>query len=435
MKNYSRKKNNYINIKLAIFSAFVLLGFTTAILSINLIHFMPNIAIIGNDSIEFNVKNSAVWNSPITISGTSGWSSAQSSGFVSAGDGSLDDPYIIENHVIDLQGVDGIGLTIENSDEYFIIRNCVFKNIGSSASAGIDMQNVKNGKIINNACSYHIGTGIYVGTRCQFIMVSGNIVNYNNRGIWVINATDNIITGNTAVLGNNIGIMVDDSDNNIISSNTISNCQYGIYLSTFSENHCDNNVIVDNTITNCTLVEGNSHGIYIGISYSNINYNLVYRNVIQQNEWGISLFAPYNDIIGNTISSNYEDGIITGYGTDHNKIIGNVIEYNNKSGIFIRGTESYPCENNLIGQNVINYNSKYGILIDWGTNNMITGNSLTGNTNGIHENSNCINQNYIYENVYPAPGLSLVQILIIGGIIVGVIVVIVTVGIIIKKRH
>jgi hypothetical protein len=61
--------------------------------------------------------------------------------------GSLEEPYVIENVMINGNGV-GECLLIQNSDVYFIIRNSIFYNSGNTNSpaveAGIKLNNVDN---------------------------------------------------------------------------------------------------------------------------------------------------------------------------------------------------------------------------------------------------------------------------------------------------
>ena len=68
-----------------------------------------------------------------------------------SGSGSWTDPYVIENITINGQG-SGNCIEIRNSDAYFIVRNCTLYNSGTSNNAGIKLDNVENGTIINNNC-------------------------------------------------------------------------------------------------------------------------------------------------------------------------------------------------------------------------------------------------------------------------------------------
>lgn len=91
---------------------------------------------------------------PIRISGNEGFTKENG---VVGGLGTQTDPYVIEGWEIDATGSD-YGIFIENSDAYFIIRNCL---IFRAQWYGIRLDNVKNGKIencqmVNNKYGIHL---------------------------------------------------------------------------------------------------------------------------------------------------------------------------------------------------------------------------------------------------------------------------------------
>ncbi|GAG59475.1 unnamed protein product, partial [marine sediment metagenome] len=65
------------------------------------------------------------------------------------GAGIENNPYIIENVSIDAQS-SGSCINIQNSNDYFIIQNCILYSSNSYNTAGITLYNITNGKIINN---------------------------------------------------------------------------------------------------------------------------------------------------------------------------------------------------------------------------------------------------------------------------------------------
>ncbi|MHA2039713.1 MAG: right-handed parallel beta-helix repeat-containing protein, partial [Promethearchaeota archaeon] len=118
-----------------------------------------------------------------------------------SGTGTWNDPYLIENVTIDgFQS--GSGIFIENSNVFFIIRNCVLINnrgSGGNDVSGIRLNNVQNGRILNNDCS------------------SNDI-----RGIWLIGSSNNTISNNTIINNVRTGIYVGfGSNNNTISDNIL----------------------------------------------------------------------------------------------------------------------------------------------------------------------------------------------------------------------
>ena len=131
--------------------------------------------ITNNNYIEFNekdqiqIKLSGFWNltgSPILIDDynlSNNWAYTASHYAWCSGSGTWADPYVIENVTIDGQGL-GNCIEIRNSDAYFIVRNCSLYNSGSSYynDAAIYLNNIDNGKIINNDCSDNIHYGMYL---------------------------------------------------------------------------------------------------------------------------------------------------------------------------------------------------------------------------------------------------------------------------------
>ncbi|NVM54013.1 MAG: hypothetical protein HWN66_09965, partial [Candidatus Helarchaeota archaeon] len=63
----------------------------------------------------------------------------------SAGNGSLGNPYILENYVINASGLPASGITIENTNAYFILRNCTVFGATGQFGSGIKLINVIHG--------------------------------------------------------------------------------------------------------------------------------------------------------------------------------------------------------------------------------------------------------------------------------------------------
>lgn len=77
------------------------------------------------------------------------WTDAKTAG-ICTGEGTSSNPYIIANLVIDAGGL-GNCILIENSDLFFIIRNCTLTNSGSALTdSGVNLFNVINGEINTN---------------------------------------------------------------------------------------------------------------------------------------------------------------------------------------------------------------------------------------------------------------------------------------------
>ena len=189
--------------------------------------------------------------------------------------GTEEDPFIIENWIIDAGG-SGSAIFIENTNKHFKIENCSFYNSGSNvADAGMRFYNVSNGIIINNTVS-----------------------NNGWSGIRLISSVNNTITQNIANNNQDLGIYLGDSNSNNVTYNTCNNnSQWGIELSIDS----DDNLIKGNTVNSNDKV-----GIQIT---SGCNNNLIYNNSISGN---IQLNAKDDGS-----SNNWDNGSIGNYWGDY----------------------------------------------------------------------------------------------------------------------
>ena len=134
------------------------------------------------------------------------------------GNGSADNPYILENITINAGGVDNC-ILVEDTNEHFIIRNCTLNFSGTiiDANAGVNLNNVQNGTIERNYFFDHIKYAIIVQYGCLNIKIQHNhIKNSSGAGIRYYQ----------------------ECNNTLIYNNTIEQCAWeGIYLSHYSVNN------------------------------------------------------------------------------------------------------------------------------------------------------------------------------------------------------
>ncbi len=271
MRENIRKKNALI-----IFFLFISLFLS---LTFNKSEIIKEAADKNEDSREINnsghhLDNSGFWNltgSPIFIDDCKpkyNWEKVSSEHEWCFGRGTLDDPYIIENVIINGKN-SGSGITIRNSDVYFIIKNCIFYNSGWSRfnwGSGIKLINTHNGKLLNNNCSYNNGFGI-LQIRSSNNNLSGNIVNYNSgHGIYSWRSDDNSILENKINYNEINGIYFWFCDRINISGNTINNNKNGINL-----------IMSNNNFITFNYLVGNNVSIYQFWSYGNIIRNNKYE--------------------------------------------------------------------------------------------------------------------------------------------------------------
>ncbi len=147
---------------------------------------------------------------------------------VCSGSGTLDDPYIIENWIIDA-GYDTYGIRIHGTTRAFIIRNV---EISGASKSAIYLSYVKNGKIEN--CTIE---GNWVGITLNFSSlnrISGTTLANNTDGIRFYFSSSNQILRNTFE-GNEAAIWLDASNENELIGNYIADGYTGVYLNLDSE--------------------------------------------------------------------------------------------------------------------------------------------------------------------------------------------------------
>jgi len=177
--------------------------------------------------------------SPINITGNNDFTLANG---ISTGAGSYEDPYIIRDLIVDVDGPNNC-IFINNTNVFFKIQNCTLKNSGSAVGkTTIKLNNVSNGWIHNNDISL--------------------------AGIFLFSSHNNNISNN--ILLNCNEIYIGFSDNNKILNNYIKNSTIGIKLISSNDN-----IIEGNEIFDCNI-----NGIEISFASNNtiIQNNYIYNN-------------------------------------------------------------------------------------------------------------------------------------------------------------
>ncbi|MFX1569614.1 MAG: nitrous oxide reductase family maturation protein NosD [Promethearchaeota archaeon] len=309
------------------------------------------------------------------------------------GSGTWNDPYIIENITIDA-GFSGDCIGIENSNVFFIIRNCTLINAGYLNTGGIYLYRVNNGALIDNIISFNYFIGIAL-FQSNNITIQENTGNFN--GYW--------------------GIFLNDSHNNILIGNTFNNNYEGIYLL-----YCSNNTIIDNTAnsneddgididyccyTNISKNTMNGNGdteYHRGLEMNYCNFSYISENILNYNgEIGIMLhYCDYNNVLNNTVEYNGVHGILVQHGDNHN-ISNNIAKNNGDIGIF-----SSNCHYVNVLNNSAKNNGRYGILVQHGDNNIIYNNIAENNGGTGLYIYNC-NENSVINNTinFNLSGISL----------------------------
>ncbi|TXT62399.1 MAG: hypothetical protein BAJALOKI1v1_950002 [Promethearchaeota archaeon] len=252
-----------------------------------------------------NPQKSNFWDltgSPILINGTAegvgahNWSWAISNEWCS-GNGTLADPYLLEN--ITINGLSSNScITILNSNAYFKINNCTLSFSANGSNAAIKLVNASNGLLLsNNLSDNSIGILIIGGNNNR--MEYNYIFNSSGSGIEGFGSFNNSILSNT-IVNNSIGVNLSSTmngdlqycnDNNI----SLNNFKYNNYAIALF-NNSDNTTITKNKIIANT----------IGLSIENITckdtlifYNAFLDNTLHafdngtNNEWNNSVVGNY----------------------------------------------------------------------------------------------------------------------------------------------
>ncbi|MCE7743390.1 MAG: hypothetical protein GOP50_13145 [Candidatus Heimdallarchaeota archaeon] len=295
---------------------------------------------------------------------------------VTSGNGTKDDPYIIEEWNITESS--GEAIYIGYTTKYFIIRNC-YVNGGQN---GIRTYHISAGTAIvtNNYVTNRYGSGIYIDS-ADNVTISYNICYENdNEGIY-LDGSDYCIVDNNICYDNSNGIRTSGSGcvvtNNLCYENRNLGVRvYGYTDHVIASNICENNNddgmilldISDSIVFNNSLCN-NGDGIgENGIEINNCESITVSNNTINQNYVaGIYIHHSGSCVIKfNVIKENTLEGI---YGTysDHLNISYNLLQENDYYGIEL----SIGAENCSIHHNVFidNYPEGSSQAYDYATTN------------------------------------------------------------------
>ncbi len=371
------------------------------------------------------LKSSGYWNltgSPISINDTvpnKSWAYTALNYDWCTGSGTWNNPFIIENIIIDGQGV-GNAIEILDSSVYFVLRNCTVFNSGVNwDTPGIKLAGVNNGFILNNNFSNNLECGIQLSYSTNNT-VYGNWI-YNNSDVGIVLEED---CNNNSIINNKIefhtfgGIVFYDRCNyNIVKENVLRYNNGSNYLTggiCIYNSHY--NLIENNNVTHCgadniysagiilrtcsfnTVSENNiKENEYFGLLIATASNNTITQNYIEENKWnGVVLSnAGNNSILNNEINDNglFGVGFDSGRPCLNNKIVGNIVNNNNLSGIAIgRGSNFNIIVNNTVNKTIpgkfnIGYGNSiisYGIILNEVTNCTVSNNLVVNhNASGI----------------------------------------------------
>lgn len=371
-----------------------------------------------DDNIE-TIKNSIkasedlIKHGSIYINGNDNFiSTAEKEGW--AGNGTEDNPFIIENYDIDARGA-GNAIMISNTDLHFVIRNCMVYNAAwlsnpYLAGEGIAMYNASNGSIFNNTAFSNDGDGID-------LQIANNVAVYNNEvssnyddGIHITESENIQVYNNTVSTNDDDGIYVDGgSMNNIIRDNIINlNSKYSINFMYSKYNIINNNTIVkskaglvffhcDNIKLNHNDIDDAEYGVYL----TDTNVSKINDNSISKGNYGIYIsYSANNEITNNSVIGGQFAGITFSFSSGDNYVNNNTISANKQNGVYFSSSN-----NNKLFNNTIYSNHWMGVLIFDSNSNIMRYNNISNNHIGIDirdSSKNLICNNNFIDNTQQA---------------------------------
>lgn len=319
-------------------------------------------------------------NIPLSINGNQ-----QLASYATSGNGSNNNPYIIENYII--KNTTNILVQIANTSDYFILKNFTVSFTGIQfnfePTASIYLYNVTNAIIENSTIS-----NSYFGIESLFsssILFRNNTISNVKIGIYFQSSKFNSIFKNF-LFNDSIDINLFNSQNNNISQNTIQN----LFYQTVNE-------VNTNTIyTNQGPVSTDLECIYSNQS----NYNVISNNYLTSIGLSIILSNSNSSIIlSNQIVSVPQPNPLSMYyqGIFITNSLNSTIKNNSliAGGMFFYGqnlnrVEQYSVTNNTLNHlPIIFLENKYNISISQQVNQVILVNcSFSTESDQIITNSN-----------------------------------------------
>jgi parallel beta-helix repeat protein len=276
--------------------------------------------LLENTQPELKISNGVT----VSINGNLALSAAASSG-----NGSVGNPYIIKDKIINASGAGTHGISISNTNAYFILRNCTVTNANSPHNA-IYFYNVTHARLENITASENHAVAIELNSSVLITLVNTTANNNYLAGIWLWKCISIILTA-IAVNKNSYGLVLAYSNYSSISGVIANNNgQVGIQ---FENSHT------------LSLIDATSNNNNYGIHFYICHHSTIYSSIANNNRFdGIYLALSNSDeVIGNHINNN-SIGIELA-SSNNNKISGNTL-YNNSECI----TET-DCTGNTLKNN------------------------------------------------------------------------------------
>ena len=329
----------------------------------------------------YQIPKMGAYDPVISISGND-WTSNSPA----TGSGTIGDPYIIKDLVIDATGTTGI--TIISSSEYAIIQNCTILY----GDYGIYFANVFNCQLIDNKF-YNNSVGITI-INSPATIISGSTFANQSQDITISKSSYTVIEDSSVGEGVSGSFNIFDSHYCDVSNNNISEAHDAFMFtnashSTFTDNivvGCISNGINLKDSIDCTL-SGNNLSYCQGIEIESSDNIFLSGNNIQNSSYGIEITDSSScTLLGNTISNSSFDGISL-INAPNSNLTRNHVSDNDDSGIRLDTSANSMLVENIALRNGIpetDGHEEYGIILEYSPTSYLLGNNVTESlTTGI----------------------------------------------------
>ncbi len=312
------------------------------------------------------------------------------------GSGTEADPYVIEG--LNITSTDTC-ISISGTTVYFVIRGCLLR---SSSAHGVNLYNVRNGRIENNTISnvpWH-GVRIYDS---QNNTVLNNTISGCSYGVYIGHSTGNILVNNTISDNLDSGVNLYFSSDNTLLNNRFHN--NGIVFSVLDSTveYWRQTIAPNNTVNgkavgyfwNLTggVIDGCQYGQVILANCTGVT---VRDGVFSNGSIGIQLgHSDSNTLLNNTISNSSRDGVYLYY-SSNNVLTNNTIHDN-----LGRGVELYYSPNSTLVNNTVSNNEELDVYIYYSSNTTLLYNTISHSERGVHlhySSDNVVANNTISNN-------------------------------------
>lgn len=159
------------------------------------------------------------------------------------GNGSVNNPFRIENLSFETSGRFYYLINIENVSSHFVIQNCRFSLPPQHSGVGVSLREVSNGRIINSEFT-HLSKGIFSDTVSN-VTIANCSFKYSSEGIYFWKSNEVQISNNT-FLHSYQGLQFELVVNSTVTNNTFLFNDGGIWIYNSSECNLTSNFIAYN---------------------------------------------------------------------------------------------------------------------------------------------------------------------------------------------